>query len=80
MDMDIEEEYEGQYRTPSRRGTFSKLEMEPNASSIPMPSALPTPSGRRQSASGPAGRRTSTGVGRPGTSGGRKLSDLGETY
>ncbi|KAJ6443772.1 nuclear distribution protein nudE [Purpureocillium lavendulum] len=65
-------------RTPSRRGTYSKLELEAVASGIPAPgSAIPAPGTRRQS----AGRRTSAGVnGRPSTSGSRKLSDLGETY
>ncbi|KAK2601974.1 NADH:ubiquinone oxidoreductase [Conoideocrella luteorostrata] len=85
--IDMEEDYEGEFRTPSRRGTYSKLELEGAVSGIPVPgTAIPTPGTRRQSGSGPvgvgAGRRTSTGVGaaRPGTSGGRKLSDLGETY
>lgn len=74
---DVEEEDEGDYgRTPSRRGTYSKLEMEGAVatSSIPMP-------GARQPSLG--GRRTSNstvGGGRPSTSGGRKLEDLGETY
>lgn len=81
--IEMEEDYEGEFRTPSRRGTYSKLEMEGAVSGIPVPgSAIPTPGTRRQSGSGPSGRRTSTGIGtvRPGTSGGRKLSDLGETY
>lgn len=81
--IEMEEDYEGEFRTPSRRGTYSKLELEGVVSGIPVPgSAIPTPGARRQSGSGPGGRRTSTGVGtvRPGTSGGRKLSDLGETY
>ncbi|GAO18926.1 uncharacterized protein UV8b_03357 [Ustilaginoidea virens] len=82
--IDMEEDYEGEFRTPSRRGTCSKLELEGAVSGIPVPgSAIPTPSTRRQSGSGPtAGRRTSTGAGtsRPGTSTTRKLSDLGETY
>ncbi|QPH02804.1 hypothetical protein C2857_007021 [Epichloe festucae Fl1] len=81
--IDIEEDYEGEIRTPSRRGTYSKLEMETLASGMPVPeSAIPAPGTRRQSGGAPVGRRTSTGVGaaRPGTSGGRKLSDLGETY
>ncbi|CEJ82441.1 hypothetical protein VHEMI02503 [[Torrubiella] hemipterigena] len=82
IDVGIEEEHEGQFRTPSRRGTYSKLELEGLTSAIPMPtSAIPTPGGRRQSASGAAGRRTSTGIpSRPGTSNGRALGDLGETY
>ncbi|POR31390.1 Nuclear distribution protein nudE [Tolypocladium paradoxum] len=80
----MDEEFEGEFRTPSRRGTYSKLEMEAGVSGIPVPgSAIPIPGVRRQS----GGRRTSTGVpaprestGRPSTSGGRKLGDLGETY
>lgn len=74
--MDLEEEDEGEFRTPSRRGTYSRQEMEAGASSIPMSS------NRRQS----GGRRTSTGGGLsgiprpPSAIGGRKLSDLGETY
>lgn len=82
IDVGIEEEHEGQFRTPSRRGTYSKLELEGLTSAIPMPtSAIPTPGGRRQSASGASGRRTSTGIpSRPGTASGRALGDLGETY
>ncbi|PHH92823.1 hypothetical protein CDD83_4732 [Cordyceps sp. RAO-2017] len=74
---------DGGRRTPSRRGTYSKLEIEAGASGIPVPgSGIPTPSSRRQSGS----RRTSAGVsrdvsgGRLSAAGGRKLSDLGETY
>ncbi|KAG8416399.1 NADH:ubiquinone oxidoreductase [Metarhizium acridum] len=81
--IEMEEDYEGEFRTPSRRGTYSKLEMEGAVSGIPVPgTSIPTPGARRQSGNGPGGRRTSTGVGtvRPATSGGRKLSDLGETY
>ncbi|ODA76799.1 hypothetical protein RJ55_07315 [Drechmeria coniospora] len=78
-----EEELEGELRTPSRRGTYSRLEMEAGISGIPMPA-----SGMRRQSGGvnAAGRRTSTGVagggapGRLSMSGGRKLSDLGETY
>ncbi|KAI9166441.1 Nuclear distribution protein nudE [Paramyrothecium foliicola] len=73
--MDLEEEDEGEFRTPSRRGTYSRQEMEKGSSGIP------TSSNRRQS----GGRRTSTGgvsgIPRPPSAmGGRKLSDLGETY
>ena len=68
-------------RTPSRRGTYSRLEMEAavaGASGIPVPaSGIPMPSSRRMSGSSvgggggvPVGRRTS----------GRVLEDLGETY
>ncbi|KAM4057330.1 hypothetical protein HRG_004150 [Hirsutella rhossiliensis] len=77
-----EEEDDGGCRTPSRRGTYSKLEMDAEASGVPIPgSTIPTPSNRRQS----EGRRTSSGVPvsslrRPSTSAARKLSDLGETY
>ncbi|KJZ76421.1 Nuclear distribution protein nudE-like 1 [Hirsutella minnesotensis 3608] len=71
----------GELRTPSRRTTYSKLELEAGASGIPVPgSAIPTPSNRRQSSS----RRTSSGMpvpkGRPSLSANRTLSDLGETY
>ncbi|KAI1117029.1 NUDE protein [Nemania sp. NC0429] len=62
-------------RTPSRRGTFSKLEADGSASGIPAPSGIPMP--RRQSG-GPDRRVSGGGAnagGRP-----RKLSDLGETY
>ena len=82
--LDIEEEREGEFQTPSRRGTYSKLELDSGMTGIPMPSSsIPTPSSRRQS----GGRRPSTGVGRDATvtgrhstSGIRKMSDLGETY
>jgi hypothetical protein len=82
--LDIEEEREGEFQTPNRRGTFSKLELDSGTTGIPMPSSsIPTPSSRRQS----GGRRPSTGVGRDATvtgrtstSGARKLGDLGETY
>ncbi|UNI19337.1 NADH:ubiquinone oxidoreductase [Purpureocillium takamizusanense] len=74
------DEQGGDERTPSRRGTYSKLDLEMmGASGIPAPgSGIPAPGTRRQS----AGRRTSVGVsgGRPSTSGGKKLADLGETY
>ncbi|OAA71697.1 RING finger membrane protein [Akanthomyces lecanii RCEF 1005] len=87
LDLDIEEEHEGSLQTPSRRGTYGKVDFSSSMSGIPMPgSSIPTPGGRRQS----AGRRSSVGVGRepimpgrPSTSGGHKLpeaSDLGETY
>lgn len=80
--MDEEDDDDAGRQTPSRRGTYSKLEMDAEASGIPIPgSAIPTPSNRRQS----EGRRTSSGVPvaslrRPSTSMARKLSDLGETY
>lgn len=86
IDSDIKEELETQYRTPSRRGTYSKLELESMTSGVPLPgSAIPTPGPRRQSGAGPTiTRRTSIGVlSRPGTAGGRRpqdLADLGETY
>ena len=66
------DEYDGEFRTPSRRGTYE------GGSGVPVPgTSIPTPSARRQS----AGRRTSgVGSSRPGTANGRKLSDLGETY
>ncbi|KAK5989680.1 Nuclear distributionnudE-like protein [Cladobotryum mycophilum] len=79
--MDLEEEYGDEYRTPSRRGTYSSMDFRGSVSSIPMPgSGIPTPGVRRQSGV----RRTSTsGIthsGRVSTTGFRKLGDLGETY
>lgn len=76
------EEFDGEFRTPSRRGTYSKLELEGAMSGVPVPgTSIPTPGARRQSG---GARRTSTGIAtataRPGTANGRKLSDLGETY
>lgn len=72
---DLEEEDESDPRTPSRRGTYSKLEME----GVPTPStAIPVPSSRRLSGGG--SRRISTGPHRASISNMRKLSDLGETY
>ncbi|TQV92509.1 hypothetical protein V2A60_007191 [Cordyceps javanica] len=88
LDLGIEEEHEGSLPTPSRRGTYGKMDFSSSLSGIPVPggSSIPTPGGRRQS----AGRRTSVGVGRdpvmpsrPSTAGGHKLTDsgdLGETY
>ncbi|KAK7408337.1 NADH:ubiquinone oxidoreductase [Neonectria punicea] len=69
--IDLMEEDEGEFRTPSRRGTYSKLELEATAGS-----AIPMPATRRQS----GGRRTSNGPARASISGQRKLSDLGETF
>lgn len=94
FDLGIEEEEnDASLPTPSRRGTYSKVDFSSSLSGIPMPSsggtsAIPTPGGRRQSA---GGRRSSVGVGRepimppsrPSTAGGRKMpdpGDLGETY
>ncbi|PHH81511.1 hypothetical protein CDD82_613 [Ophiocordyceps australis] len=74
--------YEGEYSTPTRRGTFSKLEMEAciNGAAV-AGSAIPTPNMRRQSGA----RRTSMGVAsaarRPSTAqSSTRLEDLGETY
>ncbi|KAH7374545.1 NUDE protein [Plectosphaerella cucumerina] len=51
----------GELRTPSRRGTYSRYEVEAGASGIPVPSsAIPVP-GRRQSGGMPS-RRTSSGM------------------
>ncbi|EJP61898.1 nuclear distribution protein nudE [Beauveria bassiana ARSEF 2860] len=88
LDLDIEEEHEGSLQTPSRRGTYGKVDFSSSMSGVPMSSgsSIPIPGGRRQSGD----RRTSVGVGRvpmvagrPSTAGGQKLpeaSDLGETY
>lgn len=68
---DLAEEDESEFRTPSRRGTYSRLELE-----AAQGSAIPMPSSRRHS----GGRRTSNGPSRASISSHRKLSDLGETY
>lgn len=64
-------------RTPSRRGTYSKFDVDGGASSIPVPSSSRRQSGGNTGASG-AGRRTSGGGGAAGR--GTKLTDVGETY
>lgn len=71
--------------TPSRRGTYSRLELEGMTGIPAPPSAIPMPSSvRRQSGSGSAsGRRTSSGAGASLANMGlpqRKLEDVGETY
>lgn len=75
--MDLEEEDEGEFRTPSRRGTYSKYDTDGAASAIPVPNST------RRLSGGP--RRTSNGglresVPRPKSRATQKLSDLGETY
>ncbi|KAK1756372.1 nuclear distribution protein nude 1 [Echria macrotheca] len=76
---------DGELRTPSRRGTYSRLELE-GVSGIPPPSSIPMPSSaRRQSGGGSVtGRRASSGAGVGGTGipahPSRKLEDVGETY
>lgn len=83
MDLEEEEDYENDFRTPSRRGTYSKLDLDGGVSCMPIPETrIPTPGPRRQSG---GGRRTSTGgvsihSGRTSTTGMRRLGDLGETY
>jgi hypothetical protein len=74
--MDLEEEDESEFRTPSRRGTYSKYDADGAGSAIPVPSST-----RRQS----GGRRISNGgqrepLSRPASRATQKLSDLGETY
>ncbi|KAK3331760.1 nuclear distribution protein nude [Cercophora scortea] len=64
---------DGELRTPSRRGTYSRLEMEAAASGIATPSGIPMPGTRRQS--GGTNRRTSAG-----SAAVSKLADVGETY
>ncbi|KAL6925237.1 hypothetical protein ACHAPO_009070 [Fusarium lateritium] len=68
--LDVEEEEEGEFRTPSRRGTYSSQGGE--ISGIPMPAS------RRRSGS----RRISASTMRSSVSGPprKQLSDLGETY
>ncbi|KAF9875379.1 hypothetical protein CkaCkLH20_07199 [Colletotrichum karsti] len=62
MEMDHADE-DGDYRTPSRRGTYSRLEAENAVSGIPMPtSAIPMPNIRRQSGGSVSGRRSSMGL------------------
>ncbi|KAI1373378.1 NUDE protein [Hypoxylon crocopeplum] len=66
-------------RTPSRRGTYSKYDIDGSASGIPAPSGISMP--RRQSGGMHSARRISGGVSNEPTGGRpRKLSDLGETY
>ncbi|TDZ61866.1 Nuclear distribution protein nudE-like protein 1 [Colletotrichum sidae] len=60
MDEAIEDD---DHRTPSRRGTYSRLEAERAVSGIPAPSAIPMPSTvRRQSGGSVSGRRSSMGL------------------
>lgn len=77
-----EEPAETIYRTPSRRGTFSRLDA---ASGIPTPSGIPMPSSRRASAVsatmdfGGGGRRPSI-TPKLGKKASTQFADLGETY
>lgn len=78
MDEEDEEDI-GEFRTPSRRGTYTKFDPRGSTSSIPGPgSGIPVPGSRRQS----GGRRTSKegALPRPASRTGQKLEDLGETY
>lgn len=62
-------------RTPSRRSTYSRLELEAGTSGLPVPgSAIPVPAGARRSLGGGAGasRRASSAM--------ASKPDLGETY
>lgn len=65
---------DGALKTPSRRGTLNRMELDGSAvSGIPTPSGIPVPSSRRQSGgTDVGGRRSSVG--------GRRLEDVGETY
>ncbi|RFU76643.1 nuclear distribution nude [Trichoderma arundinaceum] len=90
------EEHVGEYRTPSRRGTFSRYDLGASVSGIPTPGSgipmpgtgIPAPGLRRQSGSRRIslsnGSTSGGGVplrsGRVSTTGFRKLGDLGETY
>ncbi|KAF5522850.1 Nuclear distribution protein nudE-like protein 1 [Colletotrichum aenigma] len=61
--MEMPEDDEDEYRTPSRRGTYSRLEADSSVSGIPMPtSGIPMPSSRRQSGGSVSGRRSSMGL------------------
>ncbi|KAK4649939.1 NADH:ubiquinone oxidoreductase [Podospora pseudocomata] len=84
--LELDEGDTGEFRTPSRRGTFSRMD-EGGFSAIPGPSGIPAP--RRQSGgSGGIGlRRTSSASAAgpvasllAGGMQGRVLEDLGETY
>ncbi|KAG8665492.1 NADH:ubiquinone oxidoreductase [Fusarium poae] len=68
--LDLEEEEEGEFRTPSRRGTYSSQGGE--ISGIPMPASRRRSGSRRISAN--TMRSSVSGPPRP------QLSDLGETY
>lgn len=75
-----EDAFDSELRTPSRRGTYSKFDMDGSAAT----SAIPMPSSTRRQSGGPiyAGRRSS-GVGLRGSGGdGRSsaLGDVDETY
>jgi hypothetical protein len=84
----MDDAYEaGEFRTPSRRGTYSRLELEGGVSGIPAPaSGIAVPTARRQSGGNAVvGRRTSSGAslrdpsaGKPAAA--RNLSEIGETY
>jgi len=67
---EAEDEFDPTLRTPSRRGTYSKFDVDGSAASsgIPMPS-----SARRQSGGPPAAGRRSSAAN-------KVLEDLGETY
>ncbi|KAK4041096.1 NUDE protein [Parachaetomium inaequale] len=75
MAEEADEDGGAELRTPSRRGTYSRLEMEAavGSSGIPVPSSLRRTSGGSVSVS-VSGRRAS------GASSTRVLEDLGETY
>ncbi|KAK8124451.1 uncharacterized protein PG998_000210 [Apiospora kogelbergensis] len=69
MEFDEMDEPDTGRQTPSRRGTYSKFDVDGSASGIPTPSGIPAP--RRMSTESNASRRTSHT---------QKLADLGETY
>jgi hypothetical protein len=71
---------ERMYRTPSRRGTYSRLE---GGSGIPTPSGLPMPTSRRQSLASVQAepvRRPSIGPALIRKTSTQPLGDLGETF
>lgn len=82
MDEEDEGDEDGTYRTPSRRGMYTKFDPSRSTSGIPVPGS------RRQSGSGASVRRASTdrasGIplsgARQSLSRNQNLEDLGETY
>lgn len=78
---ELEEPEDGEFRTPSRRGTYSRYDLD--ASGIPAPSGIPMPGSRRPSLVGldvsAHGRRPSYG-GQLKRSPQPTTTDIGESY